>query len=73
MAFQSHSVPDNLWVKRKLHQGQKSLNLLWHRQRITRQVKFIQVTTPPRLFTRGFLVHTQNDHDRLSKMSLETP
>lgn len=34
--------------------------------------QFIQVTTPPRFFTEGFLIHTQNDHDRLSKISLET-
>lgn len=30
---------------------------------------FIQVTMPPRLFTEGFLVHAQNDHDRLSKIA----
>lgn len=70
-AFQSHSVPDNLWVKRKPHQGPKSLNLLWHRTRITSQVSLFK-SQCPRLFTEGFLVHTQNDHDRLSKISLET-
>lgn len=52
MAFQSHSVPDNLWVKRKLHQGQKSLNLLWHRQRITRQVSLFK-SQHPQDFSRG--------------------
>lgn len=35
--------------------------------------QFIQVTTPPRPFSEGFLVHTQNDRDGWSKINSETP
>ena len=35
--------------------------------------QFMQVTTPPRPFAEGFLVHAQNDRDGLSKISSETP
>lgn len=53
-AFQSHSVTDNLWVKRKLHQGQKSLSLLWHRKRITSQVRLFKSQCPQDFSQRDF-------------------
>lgn len=53
-AFQRHSVPDNLWVKRKPHQGQESLNLLWHRKRIMSQVSSFKSQCPQDFSQRDF-------------------
>lgn len=53
-AFQSLSVPDNLWIKRKRHQGQKSLNLLWHRKRIMSQVSLFKSQRPQDFSQRNF-------------------